>query len=318
MQGTSNGRSLTSLSRLALVLAMGTLSTAAAGTASADTSASPTSADAARITRAAHIPQEAVSGPSRTPTAAASPATAASGTAAVFGMFAIDTRGNLYSYAPDSADVLAPREQLATDFADVRTAGSADDDGDGVADDTWVWTTNGGLSSSYGYVGGGWNIYDSVFTPGDLGGAQGYDVLGRDADGVLWFYYGYGDGTLTARHKVGSSWDQYTQLTGKGDLTGDQRPDLVARDSSGVLWLYKGTGDGNAPFEARTKVGSGWNQFDALVATGDMDLDGKADLIARQPSGDLYFYRGTGDAAAPFAAKRQVGHGYQTYRVMFS
>ncbi|MFJ8820730.1 FG-GAP repeat domain-containing protein [Streptomyces sp. NPDC102467] len=233
-------------------------------------------------------------------------------------MFAIDTRGALYSYAADSTTVLAPREQLATDYGDVRTASSADDDGDGVADNTWVWTTNGGLSSSYGYVGGSWNIYNSVFSPGNLGGAQGYDVIGRDADGVLWFYYGYSDGTLTARHKVGSAWDQFTQLTGKGDLTGDQWPDLVARDTSGVLWLYKGTGDGNAPFEARTKIGSGWNQFDALVATGDMDLDGKADLIARQPNGDLYFYQGTGNAAAPFAAKKQVGTGYQTYRVMFS
>lgn len=313
MPNTTKSRSRQALSRLALALAMSTVATAAAGAAAADTGTTPISAHALRITQAA---QQAAPVHARTSIAAAS--ADASPAAAVFGMFAIDKTGVLYSYAADSAKVLAPREQLATDYADVRTASSADDDGDGVADNTWVWTTNGGLSSSYGYVGGSWNIYDTVFSPGNLGGAQGYDVIGRDADGVLWFYYGYSDGTLTARHKVGPAWDQFTQLTGKGDLTGDQWPDLVARDASGVLWLYKGTGDGNAPFEPRTKIGSGWNQFDALVATADMDLDGKADLIARQPNGDLYFYKGTGDAAAPFAAKRQVGNGYQTYRVMFS
>ncbi|WP_088801570.1 hypothetical protein [Streptomyces sp. 2114.4] len=63
---------------------------------------------------------------------------------------------------------------------------------------------------------------------------------------------------------------------------------------------------------------AGWNTYDALVAPGDIDLDGKADLIARQPNGDLCFYKGTGDAAAPFEAKRNIGSGYQTYRVLFS
>ncbi|MFE2053538.1 FG-GAP repeat domain-containing protein [Streptomyces sp. NPDC059459] len=309
MPSTAKNRSFRPLAQLALAVAMTAVVTVAAGTAIADAGATTASAQARQLTQAAQ---------QTAPSRARNGIAATSQTAAVFGMLGIDKTGALYSYAPDSADILAPREQLATDYADVRTASNVDDDGDGVADNTWVWTTNGGLSSSYGYVGGGWNIYDTVFSPGNLAGAPGYDVLGRDADGVLWFYYGYSDGTLTARHKVGQGWNQYTQLTGKGDLTGDQWPDLVAWDTSGVLWLYKGTGDGNAPFETRTRIGGGWNQFDALVATSDMDFDGKADLIARQPNGDLYFYNGTGNATAPFAAMRQVGHGYQTYRVMFS
>ncbi|MFH8405259.1 FG-GAP repeat domain-containing protein [Streptomyces sp. NPDC018019] len=238
--------------------------------------------------------------------------------AAAFGMFAIDPQGKLYSYAPDQARILAPRELLATDYGDVRTASSADNDGDGVADDTWIWTTDGGMSSSYGYVGGGWNIYDTILSPGNLAGASGYDVLGRDRSGVLWLYFGYGDGTVTDRRRIGGGWDAYTQITGKGDLTGDNWPDIVARDSSGVLWLYQGNGDAADPFATRTKIGAGWNSYDALVAPGDIDLDGKADLIARQPNGDLYFYKGTGNAAAPFEEKRNIGYGYQMYRVLFS
>ncbi|MFF4606116.1 FG-GAP repeat domain-containing protein [Streptomyces sp. NPDC001339] len=285
-----------------------TLIAATGSVASAGTDTSSKAPDADQITKAA---RDAAPARSRSSLASTSQA-------AVFGMFAIDAQGNLYSYAPDNSQVLASRELLATDYGNVRTASSADDDGDGVADDTWIWTTDGGMSSSYGYVGGGWNIYDTVFSPGNLGGAPGYDVLGRDSSGVLWLYFGYGDGTLTARRKIGGGWDTYTQIAGKGDLTGDNRPDIVARDTSGVLWLYQGTGDPAAPFAARTKIGAGWNAHDALVATGDMDLDGKADLIARQPNGDLYFYKGTGNAADPYETKRKVGHSYQTYRVMFS
>ncbi|NED93035.1 VCBS repeat-containing protein, partial [Streptomyces sp. SID11233] len=97
-------------------------------------------------------------------------------------------------------------------------------------------------------------------------------------------------GTVTQAYRVGGGWDAYTQIIGKGDLTGDGKPDLVARDTSGALWLYVGTGDWHAPFEARTKIGNGWNAYDSLVGVGDNDYDGKADLIAREPAGDLYFY----------------------------
>ncbi|ANZ20181.1 FG-GAP repeat domain-containing protein [Streptomyces noursei ATCC 11455] len=308
MPGLTNYRHDRLLSRLTATLAVAALITTTGSAASADTGTPARAPDASQITKAA---RDAASARPRSPQASAS-------RAAVFGMFAIDTQGNLYSYAADNAQVLAPRELLATDYGNVRTASSTDDNGDGVADDTWVWTTDGGMSSSYGYVGGGWNIYDTVFSPGNLGGAPGYDVLGRDSSGLLWLYLGYGDGTLTDRRKVGGGWDAYTQIVGKGDLTGDGWPDIVARDASGVLWLYQGTGDPDAPFAARTKIGSGWNAYDALVATGDMDLDGKADLIARQPNGDLFFYKGTGNAAAPFEPKRNIGYGYQNYRVMFS
>ncbi|MFB6604845.1 FG-GAP repeat domain-containing protein [Streptomyces noursei] len=296
------------LSRLAVTFVTTALIATTGSSASADTDPSSKAPDPALVTKAAR---------DAAPARPHSPLTSTS-QAAVFGMFAIDTQGNLYSYAPDNSQVLAPRELLATDYKDVRTASSADDDGDGIADDTWIWTTDGGMSSSYGYVGSGWNIYDTILSPGNLGGAPGYDVLGRDSTGVLWLYLGYGDGTVTARCKIGAGWDAYTQIAGKGDLTGDNWPDIVARDTTGALWLYQGTGNPDAPFAARTKIGSGWNAYDALVATGDMDLDGKADFIARQPNGDLYFYKGTGNAAAPYEQKRNIGYGYQTYRVMFS
>ncbi|WP_331447490.1 VCBS repeat-containing protein [Streptomyces xanthochromogenes] len=135
---------------------------------------------------------------------------------------------------------------------------------------------------------------------------------------MLWLYLGYGNGTMTSRIKVGAGWDAYTQIAGKGDLNGDGKADIVARDKAGVLWLYKGTGNYSAPFAPRTKIGGGWNAYNTLVSTGDVDLDGRTDLIARDTNGGLWLYKGTGNAAAPYQARVQIGYGYNIYRLMTS
>ncbi|MFI1091881.1 FG-GAP repeat domain-containing protein [Streptomyces sp. NPDC020917] len=99
-------------------------------------------------------------------------------------------------------------------------------------------------------------------------------------------------------------------------MTGDGRADLVARDGSGVLWLYRGTGSAAAPFAARVRIGGGWNMFSALAGTGDVTGDGRADLVARDASGVLWLYHGTGSAAAPFAARVRIGAGWNTYNAL--
>ncbi len=167
-------------------------------------------------------------------------------------------------------------------------------------------------------IGNGWNIYNRVLSAGNLGGAAADDLLARDSSGVLYLYLGYGTGKLTSRYKVGSGWNIYTDITGKGDLTGDGKDDIVAKDSSGVLWLYKGTGDYKAPFTSRTKIGGGWNTYNSIVSVGDIDLDGITDLVARDTTGALYLYKGTGNASAPFASRVKIGSGgWNTYRLLF-
>ncbi|MFF2775176.1 FG-GAP repeat domain-containing protein [Streptomyces sp. NPDC058052] len=155
-------------------------------------------------------------------------------------------------------------------------------------------------------IGKGWNIYTHVLSPGNLGGAKEADLIALDKAGVLWSHLSYPDGRLSSRTRVGGGWGQYTELAGQGDLTGDGRADIVARDTVGVLWLYKGTGDYKAPFAGRTKIGHGWNAYDRLLSIGDMDEDGKVDLLARKKTGEMLRYSGTGDAARPFTAPVQV------------
>ncbi|MBN0043864.1 N-acetylmuramoyl-L-alanine amidase [Streptomyces actuosus] len=167
-------------------------------------------------------------------------------------------------------------------------------------------------------VGGGWNTYNTVTALTALRADGTGDMVARDKDGVLWYYKGTGDPSapFASRTRVGGGWYVYNTILGVRDLTGDGKPDLIARDSSGVLWLYKGTGDTGAPFAARSRIGGGWYVYNTMVSTGDLDGDGKADLVARDSSGVLWFYQGTGDASAPFAARTRVGGGWYVYDML--
>ncbi|CAM5645780.1 hypothetical protein STENM327S_05983 [Streptomyces tendae] len=83
-----------------------------------------------------------------------------------------------------------------------------------------------------------------------------------------------------------------------------------------MLWLYKGTGSTSAPFETKSRVGGGWSVYNTLTDTGDLTGDGKADLIARDKSGVLWLYKGTGNAASPFEGRSRVGGGWSAYDVL--
>ncbi|KAB7844086.1 FG-GAP repeat domain-containing protein [Streptomyces mobaraensis] len=242
--------------------------------------------------------------------------------APVFPVQAVDRRGGYFVYMPDGKGGLASRKSFGGDWSAIKAATGVDHDRDGV----WEATYAIGPDNSVGYitpkgareVATDWGQYDSFFSPGNLGGAKQSDILVRDRAGVLWLYLAKADGSLSGRKKVGPGWGQYTAIAGRADLTGDGRTDVVARDGKGTLWLYQGTGDTARPFKSRTRIGDGWNQFNLLLGTGDVDLDGHADLLARDGKGALWLYKGTGRASAPFKSRVLVGKsGWNQYRLLF-
>ncbi|MFI6645750.1 FG-GAP repeat domain-containing protein [Streptomyces sp. NPDC050504] len=166
-------------------------------------------------------------------------------------------------------------------------------------------------------ISSGWTKYDRVFSPGTLTRAKHPDVLARDKQGVLWRHQMKADGTMAPRVRIGAGWGQFTQIAGLGDLNGDSVPDLVARDKQGVLWMYRGTGKADAPFAKRVRIGSGWNRFNKLVATGDVDGDRRSDLLARDAKGGLWLYKGTGKLSGPLKAAGRVGTGFNQYTELF-
>ncbi len=186
-----------------------------------------------------------------------------------------------------------------------------------------LWQYQGTGSGSTPFLsryraGWGWNIYTMVTSLTALRADGTGDMTARDKDGVLWYYKGSGDPSAPylPRTRVGAGWNIYDVVTGARDLTADGRPDMVARDRDGVLWLYQGTGDTARPFLPRTRIGAGWQIYDALTDTGDFTADGKADLIARDTDGGLWLYRGTGNATAPYAPRTKIGWGWNIYDLL--
>ncbi|WP_406058991.1 VCBS repeat-containing protein [Streptomyces sp. NBC_01077] len=144
------------------------------------------------------------------------------------------------------------------------------------------------------------------------------DLLVRDTAGVLWRFGTRptapgGSLTDTGASRVGGGWGSYDRLVSVGNVAGGSEPDSVARDRSGALWLYRGTGDRNAPLTARTLIGGGWQTYDQLAGGSDLTGDGRADLVATDKAGDLYLYKGTGSATAPFATRKKIGFGWGVY-----
>lgn len=185
----------------------------------------------------------------------------------------------------------------------------------------WQYQGTGSATAPYFSryrVGSGWQGYNAVTSMTALRADGTGDMVARDTSGVLWHYKGSGNPSapFLKRTEVGKGWGIYNQLTGARDLNADGIADLIARDASGVLWFYKGTGTAGAPFAARVKIGPGWQIYNMLTDTGDITADGKADLIARDTSGVLWLYKGTGNAAAPFAARVKVGPGWGIYNVL--
>ncbi|MEU3429676.1 FG-GAP repeat domain-containing protein [Streptomyces gardneri] len=127
----------------------------------------------------------------------------------------------------------------------------------------WLYKATGDATEPFAprkRIGGGWNTYDLLIGPGNLGGAAVGDLLARDRDGVLWLYLGKGDGTFAPRTRVGGGWGAYDRIVNIGDVDRDGRADLIAESGTedyALLTVYKGTGNWKAPFRAGTALSTG-------------------------------------------------------------
>ncbi|MEE6272311.1 FG-GAP-like repeat-containing protein [Georgenia wangjunii] len=94
---------------------------------------------------------------------------------------------------------------------------------------------------------------------------------------------------------------------GENDVDGSWTNDVLAREAAtGNLWLYRGTGTGG--WRSPVRVGHGWSGMRVIDTAGDVDGDGRGDVLAVEAAtGVLWLYRGTGSG---FAQRQRAGHGW--------
>ncbi|WP_051832170.1 FG-GAP-like repeat-containing protein [Streptomyces katrae] len=148
----------------------------------------------------------------------------------------------------------------------------------------------------------------------DYNGDGFTDVLARDAQGDAWVYQGTGGSgtsTLGSRYFIGNGfWRDYWTHLYTADLNNDGRTDIVGRTKEGDLYLFPGTGgtDTNS-FAGRYLIGVGWNGYD--LGFGDVNLDGRTDVFARDANADLWVYPGSGGTGtSTLSARTFIGNGF--------
>ncbi|MFF4275748.1 FG-GAP-like repeat-containing protein [Streptomyces sp. NPDC001536] len=139
------------------------------------------------------------------------------------------------------------------------------------------------------------------------------DVLTLSPSGVISYRPGNGTGGL-GKAMSASGWPSSVTLVPFGDLNGDRQNDVLVRFSSGELRAYR-TWRGQAFLTntPRTSLGKGWNQYDVLTSPGDVNSDGRPDLIARnRTTGAVYLYKGT--SAGKLSARVKLYDNWKTYK----
>ncbi|WP_395360988.1 endonuclease/exonuclease/phosphatase family protein [Streptomyces sp. YH02] len=136
-------------------------------------------------------------------------------------------------------------------------------------------------------------------------------VYRRDAAGGLYRYEGRAaadSASLAKPCKVGFGWGAMKEVARQGTT-------LAAIDTAGTLWHYPlSPVDGTYSGGTRHQAGTGFGNDDLLLAPGDFDGDGTADLITRVAD-KLWLHKGTGENSyAPRTQILDAGGAWAGYR----
>ncbi|MFD7967624.1 trypsin-like serine protease [Streptomyces clavifer] len=182
------------------------------------------------------------------------------------------------------------------------------------------WLHRSATSSTYAKtkIFSNWKTVRAIVAPGDVNGGGKGDILAVTSTGDLMLYPSSGNGKFSAPVKAASGYQLYNQVRSHGDYTNDGKVDLIVRrGSTGDILLAKGTGKSATPFETPVPVRTNWSAYNLLITPGDVNGDGKSDLLARSATGSLYLFKGTGKGTSEiFATPVKLGTGWTGYQII--
>ncbi|MDF2144054.1 fibronectin type III domain-containing protein [Knoellia sp. p5-6-4] len=204
-----------------------------------------------------------------------------------------------------------------------RILSTGDFSGDGKSDvlarrpngELWLYSGNGGggWAAAGRRISTGWQTVDRILSTGDFSGDGKSDIIARRLNGELWLYRGNGGGGIASYSRIGTGWQAFDRIFSTGDFTGDGNGDVLARKPNGELWLFAGNGAGGWAAAGR-RISTGWQAVDRLFSAGDFSGDGKSDVLARRPNGELWLYRGNGGGG--FSSYGRASSGWQVYDIL--
>jgi len=86
--------------------------------------------------------------------------------------------------------------------------------------------------------------------------------------------------------------------------------------ADGTAWVSLSRHVPDQPFAAPVQVATGWQGYDRIVA-GDLDANGRADLVARDTAGALWRIRADGRGELTLRPPQRIGNsGWQGFTLL--
>ncbi len=212
------------------------------------------------------------------------------------------THGTVLVWYGDGQGVFPTHHRLAQDWSGKDLiSGGADLTGDGMPDlvarsaTTHVVSTFANIdgTSLSPAIGQRRSVSSQLALSGDLTGDHRADLVGLTRARTIQVFAGDRDNWLHAPVSRGTTWTGVDKVFIVGDWDGDGYVDAMARRRrDGAMQLYRGTSTGT--FEDPVGRWAGWASRRLITPVGDVNGDGRPDLMAQAAGGAIYLYPGRG------------------------